>query len=669
MDIETQRHEAGLPKIKERVFLFIILVRALWWFFFGPQRRKFAKVWAAYKAGGIGLCRDRAVEKFGCEKLFFIILVRALWWFFFGPQRRKFSKVWAAYKAGGIGLCMDRATGKFDGEKLGSEKFSYDPFRNRLIPYQSKCILAQCSNKPSFSIIAPVYKVEYKWLDKCIRSVVNQQYTNWEFILVDDASQRKDLRQLIDKWVSKDDRIQVYYLEEKSGIVGAINFGIKRAKGKYIGFLNQGDELTPDALTWVVWTVNKNPDSLWFYSDEDMISSNGKYHNPYFKPDFSPEFLLANMYTCHFSVYSADILAKLGGLRHDFEGSQDHDLALRLSEVISKEKIVHIPYVLYHWRENPDSLATGTDAKPNAPCAGRKAVAEALKRRNLKGRVTSYEFCPTIYNIELEPSEFPKVSIIIPTKNALSLTRKCIDSVRKHTNYPNYEILVIDNQSDDLKFLEYIKAEKSSDHLKVLKYDKPFNHSEMNNIAVKSVESDLVVFMNNDIEIISDRWLEQLVASTELDKSIANVGGLLIYPNGKVQHGGMILGIRNIAGHAHKYLDSKSTGYFGRLHALQEFCGVTAALSLIKKSAFIQVGGFNSERYPTSFNDVDICIRLRQHGFRCIYNPMVRAIHHELKTRPVTREELDYRRRLMEDYLEILGNDPFYNPKFFLSSL
>jgi GT2 family glycosyltransferase len=209
--------------------------------------------------------------------------------------------------------------------------------------------------------------------------------------------------------------------------------------------------------------------------------------------------------------------------------------------------------------------------------------------------------------------------------------------------------------------LDYIKKEESEGKIKVLHYDKPFNHSEMNNIAVVSVDSEFVVFMNNDIEIISDEWLEQLVATIQMDESIAVVGCLLLYENRTVQHGGMILGIDHIAGHAHKYLDSKDTGYFGRLHALQEFSGVTAALSLIKKSVFIQVGGFNSERYPTSFNDVDLCIRLRQHGFRCVYNPMVRSIHHECKTRPITEDELIFRKRLAEDHCHMLNNDPFYN--------
>jgi GT2 family glycosyltransferase len=584
---------------------------------------------------------------------------------FFGPQRRKFSKVWVIFKSGGIRLCWDRAV-----EGFGSEEFlcEYSHFRNQLSSSQCEYIISNCTNRPLFSIIVPVYKVDSKWLDKCISSVHRQHYPNWELILVDDASNKNKLEQLMDTWTKRDNRIRAYYLKQNGGIARATNFGIKQAKGNFIGFLDHDDELTPDALTWIALALNRNTDALWLYSDETLVSMNGKCYTPHFKPDFSPELLLSIMFTCHFSVYSTDILAKVGGLRHGFEGPQDHDLALRLSEIVPREKIVHIPRLLYYWRVIPGSTAMDISAKPKAPAAGRKVVAEALKRRKIKGTVNSHELCPTLYKISLHPKSFPKVSIIIPTKNALSLTRKCIESLRKHTNYPNYEILVVDNQSDDPMVKEYLSSESSENRLKVMQYDKPFNHSEINNVAVKSIDSEFVVLMNNDVEILSHKWLEQLVATAQIDESIGVVGGLLLYPNGKVQHGGMILGISGLAGHAHKHLDAKCSGYFGRLHCLQEMSGITAAFSLIKKSAFEVVGGFNSERYPTSFNDVDLCIRLRKEGYRCVYNPMVKAIHHESKTRPITREELDYRERLMDDYSDILGSDPFYNPNLALDN-
>jgi GT2 family glycosyltransferase len=665
-NIKPQQHQSQPPNIKERVPYLSVLARALLWFIFAPNRRKFAKVSAAYKFGGIRLCWHRAVERFGREELDlfqnFFILVRTLWWLLFAPNRRKLAKVWATYKSDGIRRCWYCAR-----ERFGSKNLSYNPFQNQLSPSQSEYLIAWFSNNPLISIIVPVYKTECKWLDKCISSVVRQHYTNWELILVDDASEKDDLKQLMDTWASRDGRIRAYYLEENCGIADATNFGIKQAKGRFIGFLDHDDEVTSDALTWIVWTLNKHPDALWFYSDEDKISPDGQCYEPYFKPDFSPEFLLSIMYTCHFSIYSAHSLNEVGGIRQGFDGSQDHDLALRLSEIIPGEKIIHIPRVLYHWRTILGSAAMSTEEKPIAPISGRKAVEEALNRRKLKGYVTSNKLCPTFYQISLEPTKFPKVSIIIPTKNSLLLIKKCLNSIRIHTNYPNYKIIIINNTSDDSAFLEYIKTEQSENGIKVIHYDKPFNHSEMNNIAVASVDSEFVLFMNNDIEIISDRWLEQLVATIQIDESVAVAGGLLLYPDGKVQHGGIVLGLNGFAGHAHKFVHANVPGYFGRLHSFQEIYGVTAALSIVRRSAFELIGGFNSERYPTTFNDVDLCIRLRKLSFRVIYNPMVQAVHHESLTRPIT-EELTYRDRLANDYRELLQADPFYNPNLSLDN-
>jgi len=551
---------------------------------------------------------------------------------------------------------------------FGRRKSSYDPIRNQLSRSQSEYLLIQCSNKPLFSIIVPVYKIKCKWLEKCISSVVSQHYMNWELVLVDDASKKDDLKQLMNAWASRDSRVHAYYLEQNSGIAGATNFGIKQTSGEFIGFLDHDDELTPDALTWFTWYINKYNNAKWFYSDEDKITKTGKCCRPHFKPDFSPEFLLSNMYTCHFSVYAAEILNKAGGLREGFDGSQDYDLALRLSEIVRRENVIHVPRVLYHWRQIPGSAASNIDAKPQAPSMGRRAVAEALQRRGLKAKVSSYELCPTVYQIEFEPSEFPKVSIIIPTKNALTLVKRCIDSVREYTNYSNFEVVVIDNASDAPEFLKYVRKEQSENRIKLIRYNKPFNHSEMNNIAVASVDSEFVIFMNNDVEIISEKWLEQLITVTQLDKSIAVVGGLLLYSNGLVQHGGMILGIYGTAGHAHKYVHSGLLGYLGRLQTIQEVSGITAALALVRRSSFEHVGGFDGNRYPTLYNDVDLCIRLRKKGYRCIYNPMVRAIHHETKTRTVNSEELIYKQNLISDYAELLNCDPFYNPNLTLNN-
>jgi GT2 family glycosyltransferase len=486
-------------------------------------------------------------------------------------------------------------------------------------------------------------------------------------LVVDDASGRQDLRRLIDHWDSHDERVRAFYLEQNAGIAGATNFGIEHAKGEFIGFLDHDDELTPDALTWMTYMLNENPGALWLYSDEDLMSTRGRCHSPHFKPDFSPEFLLSNMFTCHFSVYCAELLRRSGGLRSNLDGSQDHDLALRLSEVVPREKIVHIPRVLYHWRVIPGSTAMAVQAKPKAPAAGRQAVRDALARRKIKGRVTSHEVCETMYRIELEPGSAPQVSVIIATGKRLDAIRGCIDAARTHTAYPNYEIVVIRSNAGEAPCLGHVKDEQIGGRVRVLEYEHSFNDSDMNNIAAASVDSEFVVFMHDDVEVISGRWLEQLVAVAQLDDSIAAVGGLLLRPDRTVEHGGVILGCCDGVGYAHRNVHSCLPGYFGRLHALQEMSGIAGALVLIRRSSFQSVGGFNTGRYPAAYNDVDLCIRLRKNGFRCIYDPLVRSVHHE-RVEDLTSDGGVYRNRLVGEHAAMLKSDPFYNRNLGLDS-
>ena len=576
----------------------------------------------------------------------------------------KLGKAWAVFRMNGLRACWDLAKYKFS-----PSRDYYKDATNRLSAGQAEFLQAKFATTPKISIVIPIYKIALQWLEKCITSVVRQYYPNWELILVDDASHQEDITQLMKTWADRDERIRFFKLEQNRGIAGATNFGLEQAQGEYVGFLDHDDELTPDALTWVVWTLQKHPDALWLYSDEDKISENGQRSLPYFKPDYSPEFLLANMYTCHFSVYHNDLLKKAGYLREGFDGAQDHDLALRISEMVTREQVVHIPRILYHWRMLASSTSGDLAIKPQAISAGRRAVAQALQRRNINGRVESYRPVPSVYQIEFTPSTTPKISIIIPSKNAVNLLRKCINSIHAHTQYPNFDIIVIDNASGDPDALAYLNAESAAGKLKVVPYDKPFNHSDMNNIAVAHTDAELILLLNNDIEIISDKWLEQMVGTMELSRDIAAVGALLYYPNRTIQHSGIILGIRGRAGHAHKRLSCEISGYFHRIPSLQEFTAVTAALIMIKQKCFQAIGGFNAQDYPTSYNDVDLCLRLRQKGYRCIYNPMIRAFHHETATRVVLggKEEV-YWSLLEQDHAKLAQNDPFYNPNLSLQN-
>jgi GT2 family glycosyltransferase len=543
------------------------------------------------------------------------------------------------------------------------------PLSAQLTPDQAAIVHRLLEHNPLVSLVIPVYKVEPRWLDLCLRSVAAQYYENWEAVLVDDGSHQTKLTRLISDWQSRDSRIRVIRLETNRNISAATNAGIEIAKGEYIGFVDHDDELTPDALTWFIASINEHPEAKWLYSDEAVISPQGKYLNLHLKPDYSPEFLLSAMYTCHLSLYAAYLVRDVGGMRIGFEGAQDHDLALRISERIHRTEVVHIPRVLYKWRAIETSTAANGNIKPQALSAGQKAVTEALARRGIRGTVTPSIHCSSMYEIALEPKFYPRVSIIIPTRNGLADLKKCLDSLHQKTNYPDYEVVIIDNQSEDPEALAFLRNEDAAGRLRILVYDKPFNHSAMNNLAVATCASEYVLLMNNDVELISENWLESLVGTIQLDDSIAGVGAKLLYPDGTIQHGGMILGIGGQAGHAHRFVADDDPGYLGRACLLNEFSGATAALLLLTKTAFEQVGGFDEREFPTSFNDTDLWIRLQRAGYRCLYNPFVKAYHYESKTRKTPRaEEAEYEHRLKSRWKSELENDRFYNPNLALDN-
>ncbi|MHC5183020.1 MAG: glycosyltransferase family 2 protein, partial [Planctomycetota bacterium] len=294
------------------------------------------------------------------------------------------------YAHGGVSLCWKMACFQLTKVWYNRIVTHYEPQKNQLSTSQSQRLLKKCLRQPLISIITPVYKVDPKWLDLCIRSVVNQHYQNWELVLVDDGSQRLDLTDLIMSWCQKDRRIKSVQLEQNLGIAGATNAGFEQATGEFIGILDHDDELTPDALVWVVWTHDQHPQAKWFYSDEDLITTRGDCHSPFYKPDYSPENLLSRNFICHFRVYAADVLRQIGGKRTGFDGAQDHDLALRFCEAVNPDQIVHIPRVLYHWRTIQSSAATSIQAKPKAATAGVRAVSEAFRRRGVQANVTSH---------------------------------------------------------------------------------------------------------------------------------------------------------------------------------------------------------------------------------------------------------------------------------------
>lgn len=528
--------------------------------------------------------------------------------------------------------------------------------------FEAAEVLENCRRQPLYSIVVPVYRTPLKWLRRCVDSVRRQLYPRWELILVDDGSQTESLTKALREYANTDPRIRDFHLSHNQGISAATNHGIGRARGEFVGFLDHDDELTPDALLWMVVAHNRYPRGRWFYSDEATIQPDGDYSRGFHrKPDYSPEFLLSIMFACHFSVYERELIERVGGLRPEFDGSQDHDLALRVSEHVSRDQVIHIPHVLYFWRALPQSTAGCATAKPDAASAGRKAVRQTLQRRDIRGRVSSHSQLATLYRLELEPRRQPKVSILIPTRNSLGLLASCVYSLIANTDYPDYEVVVIDNQSDQPEAELFFEDLTARGRIRTFRYDKPFNHSDMHNWAVSRLDSELIVFLNNDVYGFSKRWLEQLVATTQLDASIAGAGCKLFYPDGTIQHGGIAIGLRGGAVNLWSGAPQHFAGYYGRALLLQEVSAVTGALMILKKSAFERVGGFDSQRYPISFNDVDLWLRLGDAGYRCLYNPEVQAFHHESMTRGVSQHELEYQQRICEDVRRRGATDRFWN--------
>jgi GT2 family glycosyltransferase len=502
--------------------------------------------------------------------------------------------------------------------------------------------------RPLVSIVMPVYNPEPAWLREAIDSVQAQLYDNWELCIADDGSNRHGVRELLEAYSRTDGRIKVTYLGKNRGIVAASNTALGLATGEFVGFLDHDDELKPDALFEVVKLLNERRDLDFIYSDEDKKDSDGRLVEPFFKPDWSPELLMSVNYVTHFSVYRKELVDRLGGFRHGYDGSQDYDLALRATE--STDRIAHIPKPLYTWRRGAQSAASSEDVKKFAIRTGKKALKDALKRRGLRGDVVD-GLWKGRYRVKYEIEGNPKVAVVIPTRDRVDLLRRCVESIRKKSSYKNYEIIVVDNDSQERETLEYLSSFKG----RVLRYPHEFNFSKMINLAAREADCDFLLFLNNDTEAISLDWIEAMLEHCQRPE-VAAVGARLFYPDGRVQHEGIIMGLGGgCAGNA------DHGGYFALGECVGNCVAVTAACVMTKPSVFQELGGFN-ERLRVAFNDVDYCLRAVEKGYRIVYTPHAVLYHHEGGTRGKLHPDDD---ELL--FRKLWGNpgeyrDPYYNP-------
>lgn len=523
------------------------------------------------------------------------------------------------------------------------------------------------SVKPLISIIMPVYNPKPLWLEQAIESVCQQVYPHWELCIADDASTDPLIKQILAKYQGRDSRIKVVLLNINGHISACSNSALALATGEWIALLDHDDILPAHALYWAVDTINKYPDARLLYSDEDKIDDKGNRSQPYFKSDWNRELFYSQNMISHLGIYDADILKRAGRFRAGFEGSQDYDLALRCIELIESTQIQHIPRVLYHWRVHGKSTALSSNKKPYSMLAGERALNEHFERCNIDAVAKHIGYG---YRVKYSlPDNPPLVSVIILTRNGLQLLRTCIQSIIKLTTYPNYEIIVVDNGSDDPETLAYLNQPGGREkEFRVIRIDRPFNYSALNNEAVKEAKGEYLAFVNNDVTVISSEWLSEMMGLA-VQEGVGAVGAKLYFPDDTIQHSGIILGLgfHGVAGCAHSGLRRGNRGYFGRASLTNSYLAITAACMVVKKTLFTEMGSFDEVNLPIAYNDVDFCLRVTEAGYRNVFTPFAELYHHESSSRGVDVTSEDQLRASAEiEYFKkrwshLLLNDPAYN--------
>ncbi|MCJ2110579.1 glycosyltransferase family 2 protein [Methylobacterium sp. E-025] len=516
---------------------------------------------------------------------------------------------------------------------------------------------------PLISVAMPVHDPSPRVLRAALRSVCDQLYPHWELCIVDDASTDPAIPALLARQAAADPRIKVKRRSENGHIARATNDAIAMAAGTFTAFLDHDDALPVEALYEVARVIRADPRLVLIYSDEDKIDAGGRRFEPHFKPDFDRELLYGQNYVNHLTVIRTEALRAVGGLRPGFEGSQDHDLLLRLTDGLDPSRIRHIPAVLYHWRAATGSGTFSDRSLAQAEAARLTALAEIVAPWGARA-----ERGPLGFNrlVRPMPTPPPRVSVIIPTRDRAELLSVTLDGLFTGTEYPDIEIVVIDNDSREPETAALFTAYAREPRLRVLPAPGAFNFSDLSNRGAAAATGPVLLFLNNDVEVIEPGWMRELVA-TALDPTVGAVGAKLLYPDGTVQHGGVVLGIGGVASHSHHGVADEDPGYFGRMVQAREVSAVTGACLAMRAEVFRAVGGFDAERLKVAFNDVDLCLRIRAAGYRIVWTPFSRLVHHESKSRG--REDTPEKRArfegeantMLERWGAELKADPYYN--------
>ena len=528
------------------------------------------------------------------------------------------------------------------------------------------------------SILVPLYNTPLEFLREMIDSVRMQTYENWELCLADGSDDaHKNVEQMVREYQQSDDRICYQKLQKNEGISGNTNECLKMATGEYIGLFDHDDILHPSVLYEYVKAINEQ-DADYIYCDETTYKSGdiNKMLTMHFKPDYAIDNLRANNYICHFSVFARELLDGTELFRPQFDGSQDHDMILRLTD--RAKHIVHVPRLLYCWRCHEGSVASGIEAKPYAVEAAKGAVADHLRRHGFEHfQITSTRAFETIFKIRYQIIGNPKISIVIANKDQKQVLKRCVDSVLEKSTYDNYEILIVENNSTSQEIFDYYKELETQPRVRVVTYrpeaEETFNYSKVNNYGVSLAQGEYILLLNNDTQVITVNWLEELLMYAQRE-DVAAVGAKLYYPNKTIQHAGVVLGLgaHRTAGHSHYGQHRENLGYMGRLCYAQNVSAVTGACLLVKKKRYEEAGGL-SEDFAISLNDVDFCLKLREKGYLNVFTPFAELYHYESISRGLDNQgekaerynkESEHFRTKWKEVLE--KGDPYYNPNFSL---
>lgn len=530
---------------------------------------------------------------------------------------------------------------------------------------------AQFPKNIKFSVLVPLYNTPECFLKAMIESVQAQTYKNWELCLADGSdSEHSFVGEICRKYADGDKRIKYEKLEKNLGISENTNACIRMATGEYIALFDHDDLLHPSALYEVMRAICEHG-ADFIYTDENTFSEEPRdAYNPHFKPDFSPDTLRSYNYICHLSVFSRELLDSVGYFRSEYDGSQDYDLILRLTE--KAKKVFHIRKILYYWRAHKNSVAQDVGAKPYTVTAAKKALAAHLERCGLKGEVLDSSV-PTTYHIKYEIDGNPLISVIIPNKDHTDDLDICLKSLYEKSSYKNFEVIIVENNSTEKETLEYYEAlTQKHGNIKIVTWKGNFNYSAINNFGVNYAKGEYILLLNNDVEIINGSCLEEMLMFAQR-KDVGAVGAKLYYSDDTVQHAGVILGLGGTAGHAHKHFGRSHPGYMARASIAQNLTACTAACLMMRRDVFDEVGGLD-ESFEVAFNDVDLCMEIREKGYLVVFTPYAELYHYESKSRgnDSTPEKLERFRgeidRFKEKWQKQLDDgDPYYNPNLTLT--